>query len=411
MNLFLQIWNRSLNLQENKEMEFVRIVLSQAIDRLNQLPALALLGSRQVGKTTLSRQIQEAVGKDSVYLDLESPSDLAKLADAESYFLERQDKLIILDEVQRMPELFPILRSVIDRHRKLKGRFLLLGSASPELLAKSSETLAGRIAYLELNPLIFAEVLPSIDYRTLWLRGGYPDMLLAENDQVSFKNRLDFIQTYLERELPLLGLMTSPVLLRNLLRMLMGVHGNVLNYSDLSRSLGLDVNTIKRYIDFFEYSFIIRRLQPYFVNISKRVVKSPKLYFRDSGLLHAFAGISKAEDLEGFLQKGNSWEGFVIQDVIAKLKQEISPYFFRTQDGSELDLVLVKGTMPVLGIEVKYSNAPSPSKGNTIAAQDLGNIPVLIVTPSANEDFSIGPQKTVTSFGRLSIHLEKAGLI
>jgi len=411
LNLFLQIWNRSLNLQENKEMEFVRIVLSQAIDRLNQLPALALLGSRQVGKTTLSRQIQEAVGKDSVYLDLESPSDLAKLADAESYFLERQDKLIILDEVQRMPELFPILRSVIDRHRKLKGRFLLLGSASPELLAKSSETLAGRIAYLELNPLIFAEVLPSIDYRTLWLRGGYPDMLLAENDQVSFKNRLDFIQTYLERELPLLGLMTSPVLLRNLLRMLMGVHGNVLNYSDLSRSLGLDVNTIKRYIDFFEYSFIIRRLQPYFVNISKRVVKSPKLYFRDSGLLHAFAGISKAEDLEGFLQKGNSWEGFVIQDVIAKLKQEISPYFFRTQDGSELDLVLVKGTMPVLGIEVKYSNAPSPSKGNTIAAQDLGNIPVLIVTPSANEDFSIGPQKTVTSFGRLSIHLEKAGLI
>ena len=411
MNLSLQIWNRSLNLQENKEMEFVRIVLSQAIDRLNQLPALALLGSRQVGKTTLSRQIQEAVGKDSVYLDLESPSDLAKLADAEGYFLERQDKLIILDEVQRMPELFPILRSVIDRHRKLKGRFLLLGSASPELLAKSSETLAGRIAYLELNPLIFAEVLPSIDYRTLWLRGGYPDMLLAENDQVSFKNRLDFIQTYLERELPLLGLMTSPVLLRNLLRMLMGVHGNVLNYSDLSRSLGLDVNTIKRYIDFFEYSFIIRRLQPYFTNISKRVVKSPKLYFRDSGLLHAFAGISKAEDLEGFLQKGNSWEGFVIQDVIAKLKQEISPYFFRTQDGSELDLVLVKGTMPVLGIEVKYSNAPSPSKGNTIAAQDLGNIPVLIVTPSANEDFSIGPQKTVTSFGRLSIHLEKAGLI
>ena len=411
MNLSLQIWNRSLNLQENKEMEFVRIVLSQAIDRLNQLPALALLGSRQVGKTTLSRQIQEAVGKDSVYLDLESPSDLAKLADAEGYFLERQDKLIILDEVQRMPELFPILRSVIDRHRKLKCRFLLLGSASPELLAKSSETLAGRIAYLELNPLIFAEVLPSIDYRTLWLRGGYPDMLLAENDQVSFKNRLDFIQTYLERELPLLGLMTSPVLLRNLLRMLMGVHGNVLNYSDLSRSLGLDVNTIKRYIDFFEYSFIIRRLQPYFTNISKRVVKSPKLYFRDSGLLHAFAGISKAEDLEGFLQKGNSWEGFVIQDVIAKLKQEISPYFFRTQDGSELDLVLVKGTMPVLGIEVKYSNAPSPSKGNTIAAQDLGNIPVLIVTPSANEDFSIGPQKTVTSFGRLSIHLEKAGLI
>jgi len=392
-------------------MEFVRIILSQAIERLNQVPALALLGSRQVGKTTLSRQIQDALGKDSVYLDLESPSDLAKLTDAEGYFLDRQDKLIILDEVQRMPELFPILRSVIDRNRKLKSRFLLLGSASPELLAKSSETLAGRIAYLELNPLIFAEVLPTIDYRTLWLRGGYPDMLLAENDEVSFKNRLGFIHTYLERELPLLGLMTSPILLGNLLRMLIGVHGNLLNYSDLSRSLGLDVNTVKRYIDFFEYSFIIRRLQPYFANISKRLVKSPKLYFRDSGLLHAFASISKSEDLEGFLQKGNSWEGFVIQDVIAKLKQEISPYFFRTQDGSELDLVLVKGMVPVLGIEVKYSNAPSPSKGNTIAAQDLGNIPVLIVTPSANEDFSIGTQKTVTSFGRLSIHLEKAELI
>jgi len=381
------------------------------MDRLKHQPALALLGSRQVGKTTLSMQLQQAVGKDSVYLDLESPADLAKLSDPEDYFLNRQDKLIILDEVQRKPELFPILRSVIDRNRAAKGRFLLLGSASPELLAKSSETLAGRIAYLELNPLLYSEVSASIDFQKLWLRGGYPDMLLAENDVISFKNRLDFIQTYLERELPLLGLRASPVLLRNLLKMLAQVHGQILNYSDISRSLGVDLNTLKRYLDFFEYSFIIRRLQPFFINISKRLVKSPKFYFRDSGILHGLSGIGNMEELESYLFKGNSWEGFVIQNVIGNLKPEISPYFYRTQDGSELDLVLVKGNVPVLGIEIKYSNAPSPSKGNTVAAQDLGDIPVLLVTPSVDEDYSLVRKKTVTSFARLGLHLELAGMV
>jgi predicted AAA+ superfamily ATPase len=288
---------------------------------------------------------------------------------------------------------------------------MLLGSASPELLAKSSETLAGRISYIEVNPFIYPEVSGSYSFQQLWLRGGFPTMLMTQSEEVSFANRLDFIQTYLERELPLLGLSVSPIMLRNLLRMISHVHGNIINYSDLSKSLGIDVNTVKRYLDFFENSFLIRRLQPYFVNISKRLVKSPKVYIRDSGLLHAVVGIENEEDLEGYIGKGNSWEGFVIQQIIAQLKPSVYPYYYRTQDGSELDLVLVKGLSPVLGIEIKYANAPKITKGTTVASQDLGTLPVLVVTPFATEDYELSPTTKVTDFKRLFTHLSQMKLI
>ncbi|MDR6196941.1 ATP-binding protein [Siphonobacter sp. SORGH_AS_0500] len=391
-------------------MPFDRIIANRVTERLTNLPSVALVGPRQVGKTTLAKRLVKQIDKDSIYLDLESQEDFNKLSNPELYLTERQDKLVVIDEVQRMPELFPILRSVIDRNRE-NTRFLLLGSASPELLAKSSETLAGRISYIEIHPLLFPEVQQEISFRELWLKGGFPDMLLAASDEVSFLNRLDFIQTYIERELPLLGLSASPVLLRNLLRMIAHVHGNILNYSDISRSLGIDVNTLKRYLDYFEHSFLIRRLQPYYANISKRLVKSPKIFICDSGLLHAVTGIETEEDLEGFARKGNSWEGFVLQQVISQLKPSVEPYFYRTQDGSELDLVLVKGMTPVVGIEVKYTNTPKLMKGNTVAAQDLGNIPIYVITPSIGEDYELNQQTKVTSFERIFTHLKQAKLI
>lgn len=390
-------------------MDFKRFITNRVLERIENLPAVALLGPRQVGKTTLAKQLQKEIAKESIYLDLESQEDYNKLINLESYLLQRDDKLLIIDEVQRMPELFPVLRSVIDRNRS-NTRFMLLGSASPELLAKSSETLAGRISYIEVNPFIYPEVIDSYSFQQLWLRGGFPTMLMTQSEEVSFANRLDFIQTYLERELPLLGLSVSPIMLRNLLRMISHVHGNMINYSDFSKSLGIDVNTVKRYLDYFENSFLIRRLQPYFVNISKRLVKSPKIYIRDSGLLHAVVGIENEEDLEGYIGKGNSWEGFVIQQIIAQLRPSVHPYYYRTQDGSKLDLVLVKGISPVLGIEIKYTNAPKITKGTTVASQDLDNIPVLVVTPFATEDYELSPTTKVTNLKRLFTHLSQLKL-
>ncbi|AEI50418.1 ATP-binding protein [Runella slithyformis] len=391
-------------------MDFKRFISNRVLERIENLPAVALLGPRQVGKTTLAKQLQKEIDKDSIYLDLESQEDVNKLTNLESYLLQREDKLIIIDEVQRMPELFPVLRSVIDRNRS-NTRFMLLGSASPELLAKSSETLAGRISYIEVHPFVYTEIAADYTFHKLWLRGGFPTMLMAKNEEISFENRIDFIQTYLERELPLLGLSVSPGMLRNLLRMIAHAHGQILNYSDLSKSLGIDVNTVKRYLDYFENSFLIRRLQPYYVNIAKRLVKSPKIYIRDSGLLHAVVAIENEEDLEGYIGKGNSWEGFVIQQIIALSKPNVHPYFYRTQDGSELDLVLVKGTRPVLGIEIKYADAPKITKGTTVASQDMGNIPVLVVTPFAREDYELSQWVTVTNFERLFSHLGQLKLI
>lgn len=314
-----------------------------------------------------------------------------------------------MDEIQRKPELFSLLRSVIDKKRE-NGRFIILGSASPELLSQSSETLAGRIAYIEMHPLHWEEVKTDYSVEILWLKGGFPEFLMQKNAELSLEMRMQFIQTYIERELPLLGLSASPIVLKNLLRMVAHYQGQLLNYSDLARSLGFDINTVKRYLDYFENAFLIRRLQPYFTNSGKRIVKSPKIFIRDTGLLHALFSLDNKEDLDGFPGKGNSWESFVIQQVICALKPGIEYYFYRTQDGTELDLVLVKGSKPCLGLEIKLSNAPKLTKGTTLALRDLGNIPVLVVTPSVGEDYNHGEYITITDFARLFVHLEKMDL-
>ena len=383
---------------------FVRIIETEIIELVSDTPAIALLGPRQVGKTTLVKQLAAQFPHPSIYLDLESDTDLNRLRDAELYLGEREESTIIIDEIQRMPSLFPLLRSLIDKKR-VPGRFVLLGSASPDLLKNSSETLAGRISYLELHPLTLEEVKAQISYRVHWLRGGFPDVLQAVSDNSAFRKMGDFISTYLERDLPLLGIPANPRDMRLLMNMLVSVHGSLLNVSQLANSLKMSVPTVQNYLGYLENAFLIRRLQPWFVNISKRLVKTPKLYIRDSGMLHSLAGITDSEALAGNILLGNSWEGYVIQQVVAGLPYNIQPYFYRTQDGAELDLILVKGNHVKVAIEIKYTNSPVLSRGNTLAQEDLGSPPLLVVTPSV-EDYSMRENVVVCSIETLARHLE-----
>ncbi|MFN8346673.1 MAG: ATP-binding protein [Spirosomataceae bacterium] len=388
-----------------------RSIYGEVTEALLYLPCVAVLGPRQVGKTTFVRTLMTQLNKPSIYLDLEYFADFAKLqASPDLYFQEHQDKIVVLDEVQRMPDLFPLLRSMIDQNRQ-PGRFILLGSASPALLRQSSETLAGRILYFEMHPLHFREISSAgISYRQHWLRGGYPDALLAPNDRaVEFWFR-GFVQTYIERDLPDLGLAAAPNTVRNLLRMLTNIQGGLLTYSDLADSLNLSQPTVKTYIDFLESAFLIRRLKPYFANVSKRLVKSPKLFFTDTGMLHHLMGIQDFEGLSGNIVLGNSWEGYMIQQIVANLKADVEPYFYRTKDKAELDLVLVQNTQVKVTLEIKYGNNPTISKGNTLAIDDLKAKQNLVVTPQA-DDYWLRQNLRVCNIATVWKYLQEDGLL
>jgi uncharacterized protein len=391
-------------------MEIHRIYRERLLYLLAHFPAVAIVGPRQVGKTTLVQMLENEYAKLAVYLDLESDEDLAKISNAELYFRERSDKLIIIDEIQRRPSLFALLRSVIDKN-KVPSRFLLLGSASPDLMLQSAESLAGRIAYLEMHPFCFKEVSPSIHFNSLWLRGGFPDALLAAGDSLSNEIRQQFVKTYLEREMALLGLNTTPARLGNLFRMLAHLQAQQLNVSQLSNSLGIDQKMLNRYLDFFEHAFLIRRLPAYHANLGKRLVKTPKVFIRDTGMLHTLMGIVSTEDLAGHPLRGSSWESFVVQQIVARLAPDVVPYYYRTQDGTELDLILCKGHQPIVGLEMKTGNDPKITKGTTVASQDLGNLPVWVVTHSVDEDYPHNEQVRITSFERVFFHLEQQGLL
>ena len=387
-----------------------RSIENEVLESLSYLPCVAILGPRQVGKTTLVKKLMSVLNKPSIYLDLEYFADRDKLLTApDLYFIEHENEVVILDEIQRMPELFPLLRSMIDKNRK-PARFILLGSASPALLRQSSETLAGRIIYFELQPLHYQEVSSTISYQKHWLRGGFPDALLAPNDKATDLWFRGFVQTYIERDLPNLGLNASPVLMKNMLRMLTNIQGGMLNYVDLSDSLNISQPTVKTYIDFLEAAFLIRRLKPYFANIGKTLVKSPKIFFKDTGILHHLMGIQDFEGLQGNIGLGNSWEGYVIQQVIANLKSDVEPYFYRTKDKSELDLVLVQNTQVKVTIEMKYGNSPNISKGNTVAIADLGAKLNLIVTPQA-DDYWFRPNLRVCNIATVWQYLREEGLV
>ena len=346
----------------------------------DQFPAVAIVGPRQVGKTSLAMHLASLWPQPSVYLDLENPADLNKLDDPGLFLEPLQQQTVILDEVQRVPSLFPILRGLIDRHRTPK-RFILLGSASPDLIRDASESLAGRIAYYELAPMSYSEVAGLTDYRTHWLRGGFPNSLLASDEQSSARWRDNFIQTYLERDLPMLGLNANPVLTRRLWTMLAHLNGNLLNLESLGNSLGISSPTVRRYLDFFESSYMIRRIQPWHVNIPKRLVKSPKIYIRDTGILHALLAIGTFEQLQGHPALGGSWEAYVIQEISSMLPPRHELCFYRTQDGTEADLVIVKAGIPDILVEIKHSAAPALTKSMHIAAADLRTRRNVIVAP------------------------------
>lgn len=362
-----------------------RKLSNRIIKLLKHFPAVAIIGPRQVGKTTLAKLLQEQLSKKSTYLDLERYEDLAKLDNPSLYFESRYDECIILDEIQKRPEIFPELRSLIDRNR-IAGRFLILGSASPDLLKQSSESLAGRISYVELTPFHLGEI-DSDKFQTLWIRGGFPEAFLTDDDELRQEWYHSFITTYIERDLPLLGLKTSSIKLRTFVNMLSGIQGNIINQQMLSRSLGISSTVVARYLDFLENSFLIRRLQPYHINIRKRLVKSPKVYIRDTGILHYLLQLTTNKQLWNNINLGASWESFVVEQITANIKKGFQTWFYRTQDGAECDLVLTIGNKPVTCIETKITSAPKKTKSLTVAIKDLGTDQNFIIVPKCDETY------------------------
>ncbi len=339
-------------------------------DRLADLPAVALLGPRQAGKTTLAHAIGD-IGP-SVYLDLESPLDREKLSDPSFYLSAHENDLVILDEVQRMPELFAILRGLIDQGRrrgKRTGRFLLLGSASVDLL-QQSETLAGRIAYVELSPLDVLEIAAE-QHEQLWVRGGFPESFLARSEFSSLNWRQDFVRTYLERDIPQMGPRIPSTTLQRFWTMLAHVQGGLLNAAQLARGLAVEGKSIARYLDLLVDLMLVRRLQPYQVNIGKRLVKSPKVYVRDSGIVHSLLNISNQEMLLGHPVVGASWEGFVIENLIHAAPVRTVPMFYRTAVGTEIDLILEIPKHGLWAIDIKRGISTSPEKGFYLACEDV----------------------------------------
>jgi hypothetical protein len=347
-----------------------RKIKEKILHSLKTFPVVGILGSRQVGKTTLAKEIQTKCKTRSLYLDLELPSDLNKLQDPELFLSQYSDTLVIVDEIQRMPGLFPIIRALVDQNR-VPGRFLIIGSSSPDLIRQASESLAGRIIYHELAPFYLEEIgYDEATVRSLWLKGGYPDSYLAGSDDLSFSWREAFIQTYLERDLPQLGIRIPSLQLRRFWTMLSHSHGQLWNASQVAKSLGVTAPTVKRYLDILTETFVVRQLQPFHSNIKKRLIKSPKIYIRDSGLLHSLLKNKTWDALHGHPMSGHSWEGFVIEQVINTLPENGEKYFYRTNAGAEIDLIVFIENRPV-AIEVKYSSTPKVSKGFWSAYEDM----------------------------------------
>ena len=350
-----------------------RIITDELEGALRRQAAVVLVGPRQVGKTTLAHKISESF--DSLYLDLEDRADRDKLLEPVIFLESYEDKLVILDEIHRTPEIFSSLRGIIDRGRrkgKRYGRFLILGSASIDLLRQTGESLAGRAAYVSLTPLSILEVDNSrIARETLWLRGGFPDSYLAINDTNSFLWRLDFIKTYLERDIAIFGPRIPSTLLERLWTMLAHNQGTILNASELARALEISTQSVSRYIDLLVDLLLVRRLQPYRSNVGKRMVKSPKIFVRDSGLVHALLGISSFDQLNGHPVVGRSWEGYVIESLLSTLPRGTSAFFYRTQAGAGIDLVIEYGNREVWAIEVKRSLSAKVSRGFHTACEDI----------------------------------------
>ena len=350
-------------------------------DALAHTPAVALLGPRQVGKTTLALEVGR--GFDALYLDLESEQDRAKLAQPELYLADHQDKLVILDEVHRAPGLFPVLRGLIDRARRAgrtAGQYLLLGSASIDLLRQSGESLAGRIAYLELAPFSVLET-SGLPADALWVRGGFPDSLLAPDTARSLRWRQDFIRTYLERDIPQFGPRIAAETLRRFWGMLAHHQGGLLNTAQFARNLGVDAKTAASYLDLLVDLLIVRRLPAWHANLGKRLVKSPRVYVRDSGLAHALLAIPDKETLLAHPVVGQSWECFVIENLLVSAADKAQGYFYRTSGGAEIDLLLSWPDGSLWAVEIKRSLSPKLERGFHAACDDLAPARKFVVYP------------------------------
>ena len=343
-----------------------RLLMKTIRERLAFMPAVVLLGPRQVGKTTLARTIASELGDQALYLDLEREADRRRLDDADAYLRAQAGRLVVLDEVHRAPNLFPLLRGIIDGRRSAgdrAGQFLLLGSASIALQQQAGESLAGRASYLELTPIRVDEWQPRATIDTLWLRGGFPDSLLAPNMASSAVWREDFIRTFLERDVPMFAPALPAPTIGRLWRMLAHGQGTPLNKARLAGSLELSAPTVSRYIDFLEQMLMVRRLAPWSGNVGKRLVRTPKVYLRDSGLLHALLGLTSLDDVLSHPITGPSWEGFVIEQLLAAAGPQWQPMYFRTATGVEVDLVLERGGTVDTIVEIKRSTAPVASVG------------------------------------------------
>ena len=356
-----------------------RLAHDSLLTSLKRSPAVALLGARQVGKTTLAKTLGAALGKPSIYLDLERPSDLAKIQEPELYLRDQHNTLVILDEVQRLPELFPVLRGVIDERiasGETTTQFLLLGSASLDVVQGASESLAGRVSYFELSALNLmethlVETQGQSAMNTLWLRGGFPRSLLQPDDESSLNWRQDFITSYLERDIPALGPRIPAESLRRFWTMLAHCQGSPVNGPTLASNLSLSVPTIHRYVDILGDLLLLRSLRPWSGNIGKRLVKTPKTYVRDSGLCHALLNIGSLDELLGHPVVGTSWEGFVIENLLSVAPRRVTPWFYRTHAGAEIDLVLEVTPQQRIAIEIKRTLTPKLTKSFTAACADL----------------------------------------
>jgi uncharacterized protein len=347
-------------------------------------PVVAILGPRQVGKTTLVKEYIKTLSKPSIYLDLEKPADYQQMDQPEIFFNLYKESCIVIDEIQNKPEIFGIMRSVIDQER-VPLRFIILGSAAIALLQQSSQSLAGRIGYLELTPLNLAELKYPEELQKHHFLGGFPIAWLSE-DEESGKLWLDnFIETYISRDLPLLGLKVFPATIRRLWEMLAWQNGGLVNYSEISKSIGLSNNTIHNYLDFMERAYLIRRLYPFSVNMKKRLVKAPKLYLSDTGILHRLLRLVNYSQLLGFPGLGASWEAYVINQIYSLKLSDHELYFYRTHHGAESDLVITKGIQPVACVEIKFSDAPAIPKGFLNCIEDLGTNKNFIISPLAED--------------------------
>ena len=373
-----------------------RFIRDQIASLLRTFPAVALLGPRQVGKTTLTRELIRNSLDDVVYFDLENDDDIARMENPAFLFEQYPEACIVLDEIQRMPDLFRQLRPIIDQYR-VPGRFILTGSASPALVKGVSESLAGRIAFAELSPVNLLEALNSgITQERHWFRGGFPTALTSATDTEFTLWAANFIRAYIERDLSLLfGVSLSEVLIRNFWYMLAANTGGIWTAENYARALGVSSTTIKRYLDFMEGAFMVRQLPAWYINMEKRVVKAPKVYIRDSGLLHQLNRIKSSRELPLNLIVGASWEGYVIEQIYQLKPAHLEMYYYRTHHGAECDLILVDGLKPAAAIEIKYATVPSLSKGFYNVLDDLKVKKAFVITPG-EKHYSLD-EKTVVS--------------